>query len=238
MPSARLSRRRLLDGLHRYLGLVAFGQVLLWSLSGVLMYTLDFGDLYRDPPPAPLPLQQSLNPEQLQQRLQQLLPGQRLTGLQLRNLGGALAYRLETADTTLLLDARGQRLDPLSPAWAQRIAVAGYTGSGRVRQVERLPRSDGNYVSARPIYRIRFDDAQSTEIYVDPASGELLARRKALWGLYNRMWEFHLMKYTPFPALNKSLLLLFAVINAVVALTGLLRFVRRPLRRKTLTERS
>jgi hypothetical protein len=44
--------------------------------------------------------------------------------------------------------------------------------------------------------------------------------------VYNRMWEFHLMKYTPSPALNKVLLLVFAVLNALVALTGFAKFFR------------
>lgn len=227
--SSKTRLRRITTALHRWLGLLAFGQVLLWSIGGCLMFTLDFGDLYADPPPKPLPLSQAtLSPQALQTRLSALAPGSALTGAQIRNLAGELAYQLERTDgAPMLLDAGGRRLDPISPALARRIAVAGYTGKGRALGTELLPKSTGNYVSPVPIYRIAFDDAQRTEIYVDPASGSLLARRKALWGLYNRMWEFHLMKYTPSKAVNKALLLIFAAINVIVALTGFAKFFRR-----------
>ncbi|MEZ0374199.1 MAG: PepSY domain-containing protein [Candidatus Sericytochromatia bacterium] len=222
------SIKRLLNASHRWLGLLAFAQVLLWSLSGFLMYSLDFSDLYADPPPAPLPLSQAeLTPQTLQSRLAQLHPGSKLTGLQIRNIGGQLAYQLTgTSSAPLLLDASGAALK-IDSQLATRVARLGYTGQGQVRQTELLPSSAGNYFSSTPVYLVRFDDPQQTEIYIDPASGSLLARRKALWGLYNQMWEFHLMKYTPFKAVNKALLLIFAILNALVALTGFLKFFRK-----------
>ena len=227
-PATRSLSHKLINALHRYLGLLAFGQVLLWSLSGALMYTLDFADLYADPPPRALPLAQAtLTPQGLQKRLQTLIPGSQLTGLRVQNLGGELTYLLERSQgAPMLLDARGQRLDPIPAGLAAKVAQAGYTGQGKLSGSELLPASHGNYASSRPIYRIRFADAQQTEIYVDPGTGALLARRKALWGLYNRMWEFHLMKYTPWSGFNKLLLLVFAVLNGLVALTGFVKFFR------------
>lgn len=220
--------RRAVDLFHRYIGLLAFGQVFLWSLSGFLMYSLDFSDLYREPPPAPLPVAAGgLSPQALQARLKSLQPESSLTDIAVRNVGGQLAYQLNhSGGKPLLLDAQGAQLNPISPELAARIAKMGYTGTGQAQQTDLLPTSTGNYMSGQPIYRVRFDDEQQTEIYIDPETGSLLARRKALWALYNRMWEFHLMKYTPWPGVNKSLLLIFAVLNALVALTGLLKFFR------------
>lgn len=220
--------RRLVDLGHRWLGLLVFGQVLLWSIGGILMYTLDFSDLYNDPPAKVLSLKQpSLSPAQLQQRLQVLAPKSELTGIEVRSVGSQPAYLLKLAKgPPLLLDEQGQRLDPIKPELAAEVARLGYTGSGKLATTELLQQSAGNYVSSKPIYRISFDDAQKTEIYVHPVTGELLARRKAMWGLYNRMWELHLMKYTPDPAINKALLLIFAGLNALVALTGFVKFFR------------
>ncbi|MGV3524959.1 MAG: PepSY domain-containing protein [Candidatus Sericytochromatia bacterium] len=220
--------RRAVDLFHRYIGLLAFGQVFLWSLSGFLMYSLDFSDLYREPPPAPLPVASAgLSPEALQARLKSLKPKSHLTGIAVRNLGGQLAYQLShSGGPPVLLNAQGLQINPISPELAARVAKMGYTGTGQAQQTDLLPKSEGNYMSGQPIYRVRFDDDQQTEIYIDPETGSLLARRKALWALYNRMWEFHLMKYTPWAGVNKSLLLIFAVLNALVALTGLLKFFR------------
>jgi len=219
---------RLLNWIHRWIGLLVFAQVLLWSIGGLLMAGLNFGDLYRDPPPAPLPVTgATLSPAILAQRLQGLAPGSQLVGIRVRNVGGELAYQLDHAKgAPLLLNSQGQPMSPIPSALAERVARLGYTGTGSVSKIELLPTSTGNYVSSQPIYRITFSDAPKTEIYVDPQTGSLLARRKALWALYNRMWEFHLMKYTPSPAVNKGLLLIFAVLNALVALTGFAKFFR------------
>lgn len=219
---------KLLNWIHRWIGLLVFGQVLLWSLGGLLMAGLNFGDLYREPPPAPLSVTgATLSPDALAQHLQHVAPGSQLLGIRVRNVAGELVYQLDhLKGPPLLFNRQGQVISPISPALAERVARLGYTGTGPVNQTELLPTSTGNYVSSQPIYRITFADAQKTEIYVDPNTGSLLARRKALWALYNRMWEFHLMKYTPSPAVNKALLLLFAVLNALVALTGFAKFFR------------
>ena len=230
--------RRIIDLGHRWLGLLVFGQVLLWSLGGCLMYALDFSDLYAEPPPRPLSLSgNGLSPQQLQQRLQAIAPASRLTGVEIKSLAGELVYHLKRSDgPPILLNATGQRIDPIPAATVRAVAQAGYTGQGHIQSIERLPRSAGNYMSASPIWRVRFDDAQQTEIYIDPGTGALLARRKALWVLYNQAWEFHLMKYTPWPAANKALLLIFAGLNALVALTGLVKFFRWGYRLKQANE--
>ncbi len=232
--------RRLVDLAHRWIGLLVFGQVLAWSIGGCLMYTLDFSDLYTDPPTQVLQLPQTtLSPGQLQQKLSQLIPGSQLTAVDVKNVGGKLAYLLKRdKGPPVLIGSDGQRLDPLKPEWAATIAQLGYTGTGQINRTELLKESKGNYFSSSPIYRVSFDDDQKTEIYVDPVTGDLLARRKALWGLYNRMWELHLMKYTPWPGVNKMLLLVFAILNALVALTGFVKFFRwgYRLRRPTAAE--
>lgn len=60
-------------------------------------------------------------------------------------------------------------------------------------------------------------------MYIDPKSGELLAKRKGIWSFYNTMWEFHLMKYTSNNSLNKNILLLSALISFIVSLTGFIK---------------
>jgi len=217
------------SALHRYLGLLAFGQVLLWSLSGFLMYSLDFSELYRDSPPQPLVLsEQTPDLHTLQTRLQVLSPGSQLLKLELKNLAGETVSLLShTKGPPLLLSAAGEHLSPLSLKRVRAIALSQYQGKAAIAEIQLLPKSVGNYVSGVPVYRVLFGDDAKTEMYIDPQTGALLARRKALWALYNRMWEFHLLKYTPSQPLNKILLLSFAMLNAVVALTGLMKFFRK-----------
>lgn len=217
---------KLLNASHRYLGLIVCAQALLWSISGFLMYSLDFSDLYAPLPAPPLSLpDKSWTRSELEKIVQNHLPGQHIQSIQIQNLAGQATYLItSTNNKHLLLSATGQRLDPLAQAVIQEILKSYQINN--IQSIQLLPTSQGNYASSEPIYRVKLNDSQHSEIYLSPTTGKVLARRKALWGLYNWMWEAHLMKYTPSAPLNKFVLLLFAVLNAVVALTGLFKFFR------------
>lgn len=217
--------RRCTDFIHRYLGLIAFAQVFLWSLSGMLIASLDFSDLYPVPPVQALPLTpQPLDPAVWQQRLKSHKPKAQLTQLQLYQLADQSVVQLQhTAGAPLLFRADGQVFQLDCPL-ARKIALLHHQAD--IKTCEHLPSSSGNYYSNQPIFRIQFADPQGHEIYLSPTTGEVLAHRKRLWGLYNRMWEIHLLKYTASSSLNKALLLIFGLLNAMVALTGLVKFFR------------
>ncbi len=210
-------------GFHRYVGLVVSLQIMLWSLSGFLMAFWNFGDLYTNPAPVPLALEQvKLTPADVKKRI-----SDPVTSLELIMLADQPFYRITSKNQPVqLMDQQGQMHSPISPALAAKIAKYQYLGSGLLQTIDLLPTSEGNYFSSQPVFRARFDDAQKTEIYLDPRSGNLLARRKALWSWYNRMWEFHLMKYSAHAATNKILLLSCAVLSFLVSLTGIFKFLR------------
>lgn len=193
-----------------------------------------FGDLYADPPPAALAMTDfKLSPRQLEQKIQRQWPtqaeaeGVHVVKIEWVTVAQQPFYRVYLSNhKVLLLDHTGAAQSPLSPALAASIAREQYTGQGELSTVDLLPTSRGNYFSSTPVFKATFQDAQHTEIYIDPQSGALLARRKALWAWYNRMWEFHLMKYSPDATTNKMLLLVFATLSFLVSLTGLLKFFR------------
>ena len=214
---------------HRWLGLIVLLQVLFWSAGGLLMAGLNFSDLYIDPPQPALELP-ALSPQQLAQRLAQTGVAGPFDSFKLVQRGGKTWFQVQPRQRPpLLVSAQGQVVSPLPESEIKDFARRYYTGSGTLIQLEKLNRSRGNYVSATPLWRARFNDRAGTEIYLEPQTGELLARRKRSWAIYNLMWELHLTKYTPWSAVNKALMGLLALINIVVALTGLFKFF--PLRR-------
>lgn len=218
--------KRSLFWFHRYGGLLVSLQLLLWSLGGFFMAFWSFGDLYSDPPPRALNLSTvQLKPE----ALPAILPADtEIKSVQLQLLAGRPFYRVDSlAGKAYLVDQQGQLQTPVSPALATELARSYYTGTGSLQTVDLLPRSSGNYVSEAPVYRALFSDAQQTEIYLHPEHGQLLARRKAIWGWYQRFWRFHLMQYTSSAVWNKRLLLGFALLTFLVSLAGLLQFLSR-----------
>lgn len=190
-----------------------------------------FGDLYQNPPATPLALTQvKLSPQTLSTQLKHSIPTQKspATRIELVMLANSPYYRVHYPDHSVyLVDQSGQVHHPISPELAASIAREQYLGQGTLATIDFLPESSGNYFSSQPVYKALFQDPQATEVYINPQSGELLARRKALWRWYNRMWEFHLMKYTSHAPLNKYLLLLSAVLSFGVSLTGLFKFFYR-----------
>lgn len=215
----------LLRYLHRYGGLLVSLQILVWSLGGFFMAFWNFSDLYVDPPVQPIHWQAvKLSTTEIPA----LLPANtQIQSIRLFNLGSEPFYLVERSNQSpLLLDQKGQIQSPLSPELATTQARSLYTGSGHLQTIDLLPHSTGNYVSDKPVYRARFDDAQKSEIYLDPNSGQLLGRRKAIWRWYNRFWTWHLMKYSPNAQANKLLLLGFAGLAFVVSLTGIWKFFR------------
>jgi len=136
------------------------------------------------------------------------------------------------AEPDVLINQEGQKISPLSLEMAKRLALFHYTGQGQIKDLQLLATSDGNYVSSSPVYRAQFEDPQGSELYLDPNTGDLLARRKALWFWYHWIWQFHLMKYTPSPLVNRVLLFVFASLSFLVSLTGLIKFWQGPAQRK------
>jgi len=211
--------------LHRYLGLIVSLQILVWSLGGFFMAFWDFSDLYVGPAPTPIQWEKIALPGT---EIKRYLPEKSsIKAVRLLNLGEEPFYLVERiAAKPLLLDQQGQIQSPLSPELASTIARFEYVGQGPLQSIDLLPNSKGNYVSSVPVYRARFGDKQKTEIYLDPDSGSLLGRRKAVWRWYNRFWNWHLMKYTPHQQSNKMVLLSFAVLAFLVSLSGFWKFFK------------
>lgn len=233
----RLQWRLWMDWAHRYLGLLIFAQVLLWSVGGMLMAGLNFSDLYQEPSLQSLPFTPSnVSFEDVQSAFESLVPKSQWLEIKLQNIGGHLVYGLTHPKGLLLVNADGKVLNTVPESWIREVAVQGYTGKGHLKSVTLLDSSKGNYYSTTPVYRADFEDTQGTEIYISPQSGQLLARRKRLWALYNWMWEMHLMKLTPWPKVNKTLLFTFAVLNSLVAITGFVKFFRWGFQMKAKSE--
>jgi uncharacterized membrane protein YkoI len=212
---------------HRYLGLIIFIQVILWSFSGFFMYFLDFSDLYVSPPEKPIDLTAKiLSIPDIKNITGNIFPGEKIMLISLKNIAGKLFYNIKTDKKEFLINQEKQVLKIVPEEMIKIISSEKYTGKGKIQKIELIEKSKGNYYSDVPIYRVTYDDKQKSELFINPGTGELLAKRKALWGFYNTMWEYHLMKYTPSSGLNKKLLLFSAVISLFVSITGFLKFFK------------
>ena len=78
---------KILNYAHRYLGLLIFLQVILWSFSGFFMYYLDFSDLYDIPPDKPVNLQSNIpDISELKTIIDKKYPKEKILNIMILNL--------------------------------------------------------------------------------------------------------------------------------------------------------
>lgn len=205
---------------HKWLGLIVGIQVVLWLASGLYMTAVPIETVrgehnIRKSEPLKLAAD-GLAP------LDRILTG-RETRAELTDLYGALVWRLDAeGKPARLVDAKtGVTISPLTEAQARRIAEADFSGPGKIISatlIERDPEIE--YRGALPVWRIQFDDRESTRLYVLAASGRVTARRTNIWRLYDFLWSLHIMDYGGRDNFNNPLVITAAFFGLILALTG------------------
>jgi uncharacterized iron-regulated membrane protein len=226
-PNRAARFRRFIRQLHRWVGLLVGIQVLFWVLGGFIMSVLQLdavrGEHVRtQAPAAPLEAGAPLVP------LDRLLADPRFAGATTATLHrwlGHLVYRVEGPGGTHLVDAAdGRLLSPLDQAAALAVARADYAGTGAVAGVERVETVEGGAPEYRgrelPLWRVRFDDARDTTLYVSPQTGAVVARRNDLWRVFDFVWMLHIMDYEEREDFNHPLLIATAGTALLFVLSG------------------
>ena len=170
--------------LHRWLGLLLGLQVILWISGGLVMSAVSIDkvrgdDRRRDADPTPF---SAATPLLAPTTAAAALGIGELTGARLVLRLGRPAYRLDTAAGPVMVDAAtGARLPALTAEDARAVAVADYAGRAEVAAVTRQE-EPALEIRGRepPLWRVEFADGRRTTVYVDPASGEVAARRNVL----------------------------------------------------------
>ena len=110
---------------------------------------------------------------------------------------------------------------------AEAIAGAAYTGEARLEALTYFPAGESP-TEARTggaAWRARFVDG--THVYIDDATGEVLALRTGAWRLYDTMWGLHVMDLQTREDTHHPVLILFAALAAIGALLGCVLLFRR-----------
>ncbi len=230
--------------LHRWLAWLVGLQVLIWICGGLLFSWLPFkawvksGDSLR-PPQLQLPADWA---DKASPALRAATAGAEVTAVSAVTTSQGTAWRITT---------RGQARPMLAlvdgAAWAapdersvRRFAQSLYKGPGALTAVSRLaqaPRRLGlvdEVAGRRELWRVSFDDALGTRVYIDASSGEFLAMRNEAWVWYDFFWRLHIMDYEDGEDFNGTLLrvaaalaMLLTLAGAVLALLALRRRLRR-----------
>lgn len=71
-----------------------------------------------------------------------------------------------------------------------------------------------------PVWKVSFSEPESLSLYLDPWTGEILARRTDRWRLFDFLWMLHIMDFDTRDDFNHPLLQVAALLGLIVALSG------------------
>ena len=216
--------------LHRWLGLFASIQLLLWTLSGLFFTIPDIkdvrGDQYRVWETTNEA--QGLNHENLF-AMSTLLKNLDINKEQdytilLKRRADTWVYQVKSSNQISNYDAiSGERLFFITPDEASLIVT---------RETNLLPkkvelindRESGSEYRGRdlPLYRVFVEKPQKGMVYVDPNTGEIAAIRTRLWRTFDFLWSLHIMDYKERDDFSHWLIRIFAFIGLMTIVSGML----------------
>lgn len=138
-------------------------------------------------------------------------------------------WRLTSAsgDRHVIDAISGAVLSPVDESLARRIAIADYSGPARLASIEQLRDPPPEYGGAGPVWQVRFNDRDTTTLYIAPDTALVRARRSSTWRFYDFFWKLHIMDYDDGADFNHPLLISAAGAAIFVALSGLVLLVFR-----------
>ena len=206
--------------IHKWVGLVIAIQFVLWMASGVVMSLLDAkkvaGREFRIMPAAAPAWPGTVMP------VDAVLAKSRAQVMNISSgwLLDRPVYQLANDKATWMVDAVKGNPVALDEGLAMRIAQASYSGSGTPASARLLKYTPETRKHKEPVWRIDFNDADDTTVYVSANSGKVLEHRNSTWRLFDFFWMLHIMDYVERENFNNNLLVTSAVGGLFMALTG------------------
>ncbi|MFT7773988.1 2Fe-2S iron-sulfur cluster-binding protein [Roseateles sp.] len=206
--------------IHKWIGLAVGLQLVLWMCSGFVMSLLDADKVRGREFRAPSAARQAWPADA--QPVNRLLAAAR-EPVQLVSTGWLVdqpVYRLVRDKATQLIDARSGQPVVLDAALAQHIAEASYRGPGKALKAELVERSLETRAHEGQVWRVGFDDAEDTTVYLSQ-QGDVLEHRNKTWRLFDVFWMLHIMDYSGRQDFNNPLVVSAAVGGFWLALSGI-----------------
>ena len=210
-------------------------QLLLWFSSGLLMSILPIervrGEhlVARDSAAALAMAPQLVSPASVLRAA----PGS-VRELRYTTLLGQPVVELTMADGTIRLhDGRsGSPMPQIDAPIALKIARAAYRGSGVPAASVVLARTASTEFRGRlPVWRVQFEDTETTRVFVSPENGRIVGVRTGTWRLYDFFWGLHIMDWKNHEDFNTPWMMAFAAGGLTLAVAGVvLLYMRWPRR--------
>ena len=202
---------------HKYLSLIISIQLLLWTISGIYFafnkIELVRGEQYiiKDKPSSieinNLNISSNVKNIEIFKRLNQwVVKAEMDAGFKYQDLLGNEVYELSPNQAIEVVKLK----TTLSPIDAMKINESSARSEFRGRSL--------------PIYKIKTDSSDDTNVYVDVMSGKIVAIRSDSWRVWDFLWGAHIIDYKERDNINNILLKIFSVLALFSSLSGIALF--------------
>ena len=202
---------------HKYLSLIISIQLLLWTISGIYFafnkIELVRGEQYiiKDKPSSieinNLNISSNVKNIEIFKRLNQWVVKVEMdTGFKYQDLLGNEVYALSPNEAIELVKLK----TTLSPIDAMKINESSARSEFRGRSL--------------PIYKIKTNSSDDTNVYVDVMSGKIVAIRSDSWRVWDFLWGAHIIDYRQRDNINNILLKIFSILALLSSLSGIALF--------------
>ena len=202
---------------HKYLSLIISIQLLLWTISGIYFafnkIELVRGEQYiiKDNPSSieinNLNISSNVKNIEIFKRLNQWVVKVEMdAGFKYQDLLGNEVYELSPNQAIEVVKLK----TTLSPIDAMKINESSARSEFRGRSL--------------PIYKIKTNSSDDTNVYVDVMSGKIVAIRSDSWRIWDFLWGAHIIDYKERDNINNILLKIFSVLALFSSLSGIALF--------------
>ncbi|MDP6752988.1 MAG: PepSY domain-containing protein [Verrucomicrobiota bacterium] len=218
------NRQRAVRSIHAWLGLITGIQLLFWCTGGLVFSTHDIewvrGNHGRDTS-APATLQ----PESIVTSPADAIAASGFANVREVTLTTLLrkpVYRLTGEGGAMLVDAVSGNAIKIDEARAQAIAQADRAEQPEVTGAKLITADAPTEFRGRtlPAWQVKLADANNTHIYVDQATGAVVARRNDAWRRFDFFWMLHTMDYSGRDNFNTPWLIVFSVLGLLSVSSG------------------
>ena len=146
------------------------------------------------------------------------------TAITLTPLNGSGVINIKTADNTRLVALENTKvLGNLDEASVRVLAQTYYAGTGKIESTTLIENNPPREIGARPLplWRVDFDDAWGSTLYISPVTGALATRRHTLWRVFDFLWMLHIMDYDEREDINNAVLRSVSILAFLLVLSGI-----------------
>ena len=228
----------ILRTLHKWLSIVIGLQVAIWVTSGMVISLLDHELVAGRTTKVGLPGGEALGSVRGLVPLEILSPkiSSPITDFRLERAFSGWLYRITTTDGVLTFDAQTGRAFRLEKAQALKQAQHSYIGDGAMVESTFLEQGSPEVHKAGAVWRMDFDDAMATRVYVSALDGRVVAHRNRYWKVVDFLLMLHFMDYPRAHHFNNPQIIVIAFLTLWLTISGLI-LVKRSFTRRDFTWR-